>query len=34
MQTLRTVLLQNYTRTTARGGREVVARRTRTEEGG
>ncbi|MFI9753818.1 transposase [Streptomyces collinus] len=34
VQTLRTVLLQNYTRTTARGGREVVARRTRTEEGG
>jgi transposase len=34
VQTLRTVLLQNYTRATARGGREVVARRTRTEDGG
>lgn len=34
VQTLRTVLLQNYTRTTARGGRETVARRARTEEGG
>jgi hypothetical protein len=34
VQTLRTVLLQNYTRTTTRSGREVVARRTRTEEGG
>jgi transposase len=34
VQTLRTVLLQNYTRTTARGGREAVARRTKAEEGG
>ncbi|MFK0297423.1 transposase, partial [Streptomyces sp. NPDC090442] len=34
VQTLRTVLLQNYTRTTTRGGREVVARRAKTEEGG
>jgi transposase len=35
VQTLRTVLLQNYTRaTTGKGGREVVARRGRSEEGG
>jgi IS5 family transposase len=33
-QVLRTVLLQNYTRTTARSGREVIKRREKTDEGG
>ncbi|PZH14823.1 DUF397 domain-containing protein [Streptomyces sp. NTH33] len=33
-QVLRCVLLQNYTRTTARNGREVVKRREKTDEGG
>jgi transposase len=33
-EVLRCVLLQNYTRTTARNGREVVVRRNRTDEGG
>ncbi|WP_241787809.1 transposase [Streptomyces sp. PRh5] len=34
VQVLRCVLLQNYTRTTTRGGREVVKRREKTDEGG
>jgi transposase len=34
VQVLRQVLVQNYTRTTARGGREVVKRREKTDEGG
>ncbi|MGH3802961.1 MAG: IS1182 family transposase [Pseudonocardiaceae bacterium] len=34
VQILRTVLLQNYTRTTTRGGHEVVARRAKAKEGG
>jgi transposase len=34
VQVLRQVLLQNYTRTTARNGREVIKRREKTDEGG
>jgi hypothetical protein len=34
VQVLRTVLLQNYTRTTARNGREVIQRREKNTEGG
>jgi transposase len=34
VQVLRQVLVQNYTRTTARGGREVIKRREKTDEGG
>jgi hypothetical protein len=34
VQVLRTVLLQNYTRTTANNGREVVKRRQKADEGG
>jgi hypothetical protein len=34
VQTLRTVLLHNYTRTTSTRGREAITRRARTEEGG
>ena len=34
VQVLQVVLVQNYTRTTGRGGREVISRRTRTQEGG
>jgi hypothetical protein len=34
VQALRTVLLQNYTRITGRGGREVIKRREKTDEGG
>ncbi|MFC9080619.1 transposase [Streptomyces sp. NPDC057062] len=34
VQTLRTVLLQNYTRTADRNGRLVTARREKTEDGG
>ncbi|WP_198047613.1 IS1182 family transposase [Kutzneria sp. 744] len=34
VQTLRTVLVQNYTRTSDRGGRLRVRRRERTEDGG
>jgi hypothetical protein len=34
VQVLRQVLVQNYTRTTARNGREVVKRREKTDEGG
>jgi hypothetical protein len=34
VQVLRTVLLQNYTRTTADNGREVVKRRQKADEGG
>jgi hypothetical protein len=34
VQVLRIVLLQNYTRTTANNGREVVKRRRTTDEGG
>jgi hypothetical protein len=34
VQVQRQVLVQNYTRTTARNGREVVKRREKTDEGG
>ena len=34
VQVLRTVLLQNYTRTTSRGGREVIKRREKEADGG
>jgi transposase len=34
VQVLRQVLVQNYTRTTARNGREVIKRREKTDEGG
>ncbi|MFI1333021.1 hypothetical protein ACH4U7_23520 [Streptomyces sp. NPDC020845] len=34
VQVLRCVLPQNYTRTTTRGGREVLKRRKKTDEGG
>jgi hypothetical protein len=34
VQVLRVVLLQNYTRTSTRGGREVIRRREKDTEGG
>ena len=34
VQVLRQVLVHNYTRTTTRGGREVVKRREKNDEGG
>ncbi|MET7540316.1 hypothetical protein [Streptomyces sp. NPDC005507] len=34
LQTLRVVLLQNYTRTVGRDGRPAVARRAKAEDGG